>query len=142
MREGLYHIGEVCSATGLSQRTLRHWDEIGVVRPSHRSPGGFRVYTEEDLERVRFVMALRPLDITLQEKAVLLAARDSVLHADGAADGAADDETLGRLEHAVTLAEHRGQELERQIAELRDLVITLRDVSAARQTAAGGDTQG
>lgn len=134
MREGLYHIGDVCNATGLSQRTLRHWDEIGVVRPSHRSPGGFRVYTEEDLQRVRFVMALRPLDITLQEKAVLLAARDNVLHA----DDLADREALARLEHAVTLAEHRGEELERQITELRDLVVTLRDVAAARLTAAAG----
>ena len=43
-------IGEVAERTGLSLRTLRHYDEIGLLRPAGRSDGGFRLYTADDVE--------------------------------------------------------------------------------------------
>jgi len=45
-------IGEVADRTQLSLRTIRHYDEVGLVPPSARSEGGFRLYTEADVERL------------------------------------------------------------------------------------------
>ncbi len=45
-------IGEVADRVGLSLRTIRHYDEIGLVVPSDRSAGGFRLYTEADVVRL------------------------------------------------------------------------------------------
>jgi DNA-binding transcriptional MerR regulator len=42
-------IGEVARRTRLSIRTIRHWEEMGLVTPSARSSGGFRLYSEEDV---------------------------------------------------------------------------------------------
>ena len=74
----VHQIGEVSEVTGLSLRTLRHWDEMGVVVPGGRSPGGFRLYTDSDIERVRFAMRLRPLELSLDEIRTLLNAYEVV----------------------------------------------------------------
>lgn len=51
----------------MSLRTLRHYDEIGLLQPSGRSDGGFRLYTEEDLERLLVIRRMKPLGFTLEE---------------------------------------------------------------------------
>jgi DNA-binding transcriptional MerR regulator len=45
----MMQIGEAAERVGLSLRTIRHWDEVGLVVPSARSNGGFRLYTEADI---------------------------------------------------------------------------------------------
>lgn len=45
-------IGEVADRTGLSLRTLRYYEEVGQVRPSTRTSGGFRLYSETDVARL------------------------------------------------------------------------------------------
>ncbi|MFE6489944.1 MerR family transcriptional regulator, partial [Streptomyces sp. NPDC057757] len=45
-------IGEVATRTELSLRTIRHYEETGLVMPSARSQGGFRLYTEADVARL------------------------------------------------------------------------------------------
>lgn len=57
-------IGEVAARVGLSLRTIRHWDEVGLVVPSARSTGGFRLYTDDDVQRLLFVRSLKPLDLS------------------------------------------------------------------------------
>lgn len=71
------HIGELAERVGLSLRSLRHWDEIGLVSASGRSDGGFRLYTDADETKVRFVMLMKPLGFSLEEIAELIAARDA-----------------------------------------------------------------
>lgn len=66
MREHM-QIGEVAARTGLSLRTIRHYEEVGLVLPSARSAGGFRLYTEGDVARLDLVMRMKPLDLTLEE---------------------------------------------------------------------------
>lgn len=61
------HIGEVASRTELSLRSLRHWDEVGLLRPSGRSDGGFRLYTEQDVEKILVIRRMKPLGFTLDE---------------------------------------------------------------------------
>ena len=56
-----YKIGEVASRMGISVRTLRHYDEIGLLKPAHRSSTGHRLYSDRDLERLQKIVALRKM---------------------------------------------------------------------------------
>ena len=58
----LLHIGAVAERTELSLRTLRHYDEIGLVNPSERSEGGFRLYSEADVERILLIRRMTRFD--------------------------------------------------------------------------------
>jgi MerR family transcriptional regulator, copper efflux regulator len=69
---GHLQIGIVAERTGLSIRTLRHYDEVGLVTPSARSGGGFRLYTEHDVDRLRAIRRMKPLGFTLDEMKQLL----------------------------------------------------------------------
>jgi DNA-binding transcriptional MerR regulator len=60
------HIGEVAARTELSLRSLRHWDEVGLVKPSGRTDGGFRLYTEADVEKILLIRRMKPLGFTLE----------------------------------------------------------------------------
>ncbi len=64
-------IGEVAAQTNLSLRTIRHYEEIGLVEPSGRSQGGFRLYVDADVERLRLVRRMKPF-LTLEETKDLL----------------------------------------------------------------------
>jgi len=66
---GLHHmqIGEVAEQTGLSLRTIRYYEEVGLVTPSSRTVGGFRLYTETDVARLRLVKRMKPLEFSLDE---------------------------------------------------------------------------
>lgn len=66
-------IGEVAERIGLSQTTLRHYDQAGLVVPSARSQGGFRLYTEDDVARLLLVRRMKPLGFSLDEMRELLA---------------------------------------------------------------------
>ena len=60
-------VGELAKHTGLTVRTLHHYDEIGVLRPSARSDGGYRLYNSTDVARLHGIQALRHLGIGLKE---------------------------------------------------------------------------
>jgi DNA-binding transcriptional MerR regulator len=66
-------IGEVAKATGLTVRTLRHYDEIGLLVPSERSAAGYRLYGEGDVRRLYRILALRGMGFRLEEIAATLA---------------------------------------------------------------------
>jgi len=77
---GLQHmqIGEVSEQTGLSLRTIRYYEEVGLVTPSSRTPGGFRLYTETHVARLRLIRRMKPLDFSLEEMKDVLAALDGL----------------------------------------------------------------
>ena len=58
-------IGELASRTGLTVRTLHHYDEIGLLKPSHRTDSGHRLYTVRDLGRLQQIVSLRQLGFSL-----------------------------------------------------------------------------
>ena len=66
-------IGEVAERIGLSLRTIRYYEEVGLAVPSARSDGGFRLYVEADVERLRVIMQMKPLGFSLEEMRELLA---------------------------------------------------------------------
>ncbi|GGF10788.1 MerR family transcriptional regulator [Williamsia phyllosphaerae] len=65
-------IGEVADRTALSIKTIRHYDEVGLVVPSARSAGGFRLYTAADIDRLLAIRRMKPLGFTLDEMRSLL----------------------------------------------------------------------
>ncbi|WP_231134601.1 MerR family transcriptional regulator [Motilibacter deserti] len=86
----LMQIGEAAERVGLSIRTLRHYEEVGIVRPSARSDGGFRLYTADDLARLALVKPMKPLGFTLEQMRELLSLLD-VLDGTGADPAAVAD---------------------------------------------------
>lgn len=69
-------IGEVAVRTELSLRTIRHYEDTGLVIPSARSQGGFRLYTEADVARLMVIRRMKPLGFTLDEMRALLDTTD------------------------------------------------------------------
>ncbi|WP_084271775.1 MerR family transcriptional regulator [Kocuria turfanensis] len=68
--------GQVAERFGVTVRTLHHYDDVGLLRPSERSAGGYRLYTEEDLLRLRHVVVYRRLGLPLERIEELLAAEE------------------------------------------------------------------
>ncbi|MGI5180334.1 MerR family transcriptional regulator [Dactylosporangium sp. CA-152071] len=71
-------IGEAAERVGLSIRTIRHYEEVGLTVPSARSDGGFRFYTQPDLDRLAVVKRMKPLGFTLDEMRDLLDLLDAL----------------------------------------------------------------
>ncbi len=69
----MLRIGELASQAGLTVRTLHHYDAIGLLRPSARTGGGYRLYDEADIARLHAIQALRQLGLSLDEVGRLLA---------------------------------------------------------------------
>ena len=63
----LLQIGELAKQTGLSIRTLRYYDEIGLLMPSHRTEAEYRLYSEADIARLQQISSLRQLGFALKE---------------------------------------------------------------------------
>ncbi|SDD37688.1 HEAT repeat domain-containing protein [Glycomyces harbinensis] len=60
-------IGEVARRSGVSTRMLRHYDALGLVRPTGRTTGGYREYADEDIRRIFHVESLRTLGLSLRQ---------------------------------------------------------------------------
>lgn len=67
-----YTIGKVADLSGVTIRTLHHYDEIGLLSPSGRSEAGYRIYEAWDLERLQRILFYRELGFTLQEIAAIV----------------------------------------------------------------------
>lgn len=70
--EGTWRVGELAEQTGLTVRTLHHYDEIGLLVPSLHNSAGHRRYTAADVRRLHHVIALRGFGFALAEIAELL----------------------------------------------------------------------
>src|SRR5215213_9757907 len=60
-------VGRVADLSGVTVRTLHHYDEIGLLSPSGRSAAGYRIYEEPDLERLQRILFYRELGFALEE---------------------------------------------------------------------------
>jgi MerR family transcriptional regulator, thiopeptide resistance regulator len=72
-----YTVGEVARLSRVSVRTLHHYDEIGLLVPSGRSPGGYRLYSANDLRRLQQILLYRELEFGLDEIAGMLSDPDA-----------------------------------------------------------------
>ncbi len=71
-----YRVGEFASLTGVTVRTLHHYDRVGLLKPSARTDAGYRLYGEQDLLRLQQVLTLRQLGFKLSQISELLARPD------------------------------------------------------------------
>lgn len=106
----LRHIGDVADLTGLSHRTIRYYEEMGLVHPADRTEGGFRLYDEAGVERLRLITPMKPLGYSIDEIRDLLRALDTL------GDPAADEEAR---HVARALVQRSWSETQERIAELR-----------------------
>lgn len=113
MSSDMHQIGEVAEAVGLSLRTIRYYDEAGLAIPSGRSAGGFRLYTDTDIDRLRLIKNLKPLDLTIEEIRDLLTTRDRLT--ERGLKKAERRELVERLAMYASLADERCQRLRDQL---------------------------
>ncbi|CAM04125.1 MerR family transcriptional regulator [Saccharopolyspora erythraea] len=118
-------IGEVAARTELSLRTIRHYEETGLVIPSARSQGGFRLYGERDVERLMVIRRMKPLGFTLDQMRDLLEITDRLDAPEGVPD-AERAALLDRLREYERAAAGRVQELRTQLSRAEDFAETLR----------------
>ncbi|MFI6763287.1 MerR family transcriptional regulator [Micromonospora sp. NPDC050417] len=113
-----WSIGEVARASRMTVRTLHHYDEIGLLRPSERTASGHRRYTGDDVRRLYRVRALRTLGLSLEEIAGVLA--------DSGGDLAAMRELLTTQLHGL---EAHAAQVQRLTQQLRGLLGQLDDAA-------------
>lgn len=123
-----YQIGEVAEIVGLSLRTIRYYEEIGLVAPSGRTEGGFRLYTDSDVDRLRLVKALKPVGMSLETMGELLESADR-------AAGSSDDrsEAKSRLEAVLAVAKEGCDQLEARLLEARRALGEIAGQTARRE---------
>ena len=121
------HIGELADRAGMSLRTIRHYDEVGLLVPSGRTTGGFRVYTAQDLERLLVIRRMKPLGFTLDEMAELLRVVDALRDVD--ADGRED--LAARLDASLDDARARHAKLVERAGMAEEFIGTLSTLRAS-----------
>jgi DNA-binding transcriptional MerR regulator len=107
----LLTIGEMAGQSGVSVKALRYYDEIGIVRPTRRSPSGYRLYSPDTLKELAFVRSAQSLGLTLGEIREVIALRDR---------GEAP------CSHVLALLQRRAEELDARVTELQTLRSELR----------------
>ncbi|WP_068478152.1 MerR family transcriptional regulator [Pseudoclavibacter helvolus] len=116
MTEETMQIGKLADRTGMSIRSLRHYDEIGLLVPSARTEGGFRLYTFEDEERLLLIRRMKPLGYSLEQMRELLDVVDELeAHPE-------DTENRARLDEIRAEALERQAKLRKQVAAADEFV--------------------
>lgn len=137
--ERALRIGEVANRVGVTTRTIRYYEERGLLgHDASRSKGAHRVYTEADVIRLRELIRLRDLlGLSLEELVELAEAEESRAALRGRWEGASDEERLRIVETAIPLVERqlelvtaRQQTLAAFADELKEKLARLRHRSA------------
>lgn len=99
-------IGQLAQAAGTSAKTIRFYEEAELLPPAQRAENGYRLYGDEDVERLRFIRQARTLDFTLDDLKEILGLRDQ---------GEAP------CRYVIQLLQKKSTEIEERIRQLRDL---------------------
>jgi DNA-binding transcriptional MerR regulator len=103
-----FTVGQLAKLSGLSVRSLHHYDEIGLLSPSERSEAGYRLYSERDLERLNQIQGLRWLELPLEDVKEVLDR-----------GGAAIPEVVNQKIDALTMQIEAATELRARLENLR-----------------------
>lgn len=107
MRQGTYGVAELASLSGLTERTLRYYDQIGLLVPK-RAENGYRVYDSSDVRKLQHIMILRSCGIELSDISSFLSGSN------------ADLSTY--LHEHISRLERKRHEVTRNIAASRDML--------------------
>ena len=108
-----FTIGELAETCFVKPDTLRYYERIGLLRPAGRSTGGYRVYDQDALNTLRFILGAKALTFTLEEIKELLRLRDT--------KGSGCEEILRQTQAKIADAERRIEELK----EVRKVLLSL-----------------
>ena len=78
----LERVGEIAERLGVSPRTIKYYEELGLIQPETRSQGGFRLYGEEEVQQLERILRLKSIGYSLATIRELLATRDAAQEAD------------------------------------------------------------
>jgi MerR family transcriptional regulator, thiopeptide resistance regulator len=125
----MWKIGELAKRTGLTVRTLHHYDGIGLLSPAERSDGGHRVYGEADVQRLYRIVSLRSLGFPLGAIA-------EALDRDGFDARAAVEDHLARLERQMEQQQRLQNVLKRLLERLDsdDFLSTIEEMTMRRRS--------
>lgn len=116
--EGMLQIGEVAERVGLSLRSVRFYEEAGLLTPEARSAGGFRLYTDVQVERLLLIKRMKPLGFKVDQMRELLSASDVASDLDAPKT---DREAARRkVSEYAALAAERCEELRKQLAQAEE----------------------
>lgn len=128
-RAKMLQIGEVAERVGLSLRSVRFYEESGLLTPAARTDGGFRLYTEEQVERLLLIKRMKPLGFSVEQMRELLSAYDTL------EAGVADAQRLSEAHQSVSAfavqAVERCEELRKQLARAEEFAERLQQAQAA-----------
>jgi MerR family transcriptional regulator, Zn(II)-responsive regulator of zntA len=113
-------IGQLATAAGTTTKTLRFYEEQGLLSPADRTPAGYRDYQPDSLARIDFIHRGQAAGLTLAQIRQVLVIRDG---------------GLAPCEHVRDLLDRRLAELEDQIRELQTLHVTIAQLRAEAGTA-------
>lgn len=105
----LLKVGELARRTGLTVRTLHHYDEIGLLAPSGRSEAGYRLYSQADVQRLHGIQTMRQMGLALSDIGELLAG-----------EGMAPERIIGQQIRALDQQITQATELRGRLTMLRD----------------------
>ncbi|MFA7415222.1 MAG: Cu(I)-responsive transcriptional regulator [Rhizobium sp.] len=108
------NIGQASTASGVSAKMIRYYEEIGLVRPASRTAANYRTYGDEEVHRLRFIRRARSLGFSLEETERLLELWD--------------DKSRASAE-VKKVALHHIAELEEKIAGMKAMVATLTELA-------------
>jgi DNA-binding transcriptional MerR regulator len=122
-----YQIGELAARSGITPDALRYYERLGLLQAPQRTRGGFRVYSAETLDRLRFIKQAQTVGLTLQEIGELV--------------GYQDQGGLKRCRKVRDLLKAKLVHLQAQLTELEDFRDTLSGyLSTCEQTLGHGQT--
>ena len=108
------HIGRLAQQAGTTTRTVRYYEEMGLIKPEGRSPGGFRCYSDQQLDRLRMIMSLKGMEFDLDQIKTIL-------------DKQSTNDTGGKLASAMLSdLNSRLDEVDRQLEHYQQLKDKLR----------------
>ncbi len=116
VRKELFRIGEVARLSGFPAKTLRYYEERGLLEPAARNEAGYRLYGEEILGRLRFVRRAKLLGLTLDEIRVLVAI----------AEDCSGDDFIPKLEEVLDSRLRETQQEISRLSALRDNLLYYR----------------
>ena len=107
------NIGAVARRSGVPAKTIRYYESVGLIAAAERSAAGYRVYSQRDVETLRFVQRARSLGFSVEDVGSLLA----LWHDRGRSSA-----------EVKALARRRVSDIDRKIAELTEMRATLKDL--------------